>query len=653
VVLTSIFWALFCLPGYAFVRRLWAPPRDAGVLYTLAFSCVASLLMLSPISLLCYLLSAPLYVFSAACAALSVIALGWLARSGAQRELWAQLRAEPPLAWLLLACLLWLQARSGGWLEGDAQFHLARMRVLLEHGFTNRDIYLADDHFQAIYHSNLLYPLYASLAQLTRQSYLQSWFYTEAWAKLLVAAGHYVFAYALTRQRFAAYLFALCAITANAGETYALYPNTLCVGFLLPMLLGIGFAFAARENLGLRAVSQLAALDFLLAQIHALYAVYAALLLAPVLIMALLLQRTWRMRALLALALASLAAAAPFVWVSAYATRTESALETAPDDDDASHATPEPAPAPPAGIALTDPHLVESDALAAGGGHLEKVMDAIDDEHVVFNPRRMGGWGFVGAGFLALLGALLVRRGQRLGFVIVLVVALLTAAVLFSVTGASAALRLLRAPFVVARLSTVLTMLLFFGITASLAALPSALGRFRAWGEALVMLGVVALASQLLGHAPVRFADHVRAALEPFALRHAQLEQLEVRRQLLAERVPSGAIVLTTPRFARQLVMLRDCYVLAADRGHTGLRGISKRRRDLVVMNAANTAWPTRARLISGYDLHLVTFEHRWARRYRWAFEHGRLRGSAAGLDVIELDPVARALPSPAPTSAP
>ena len=51
----------------------------------------------------------------------------------------------------------------------------------------------------------------------------------------------------------------------NAGETYALYPNTLCVGFLLPMLLGIGFAFAAREDQGLRTIGQLAALDFLLA----------------------------------------------------------------------------------------------------------------------------------------------------------------------------------------------------------------------------------------------------------------------------------------------------------------------------------------------------------------------------------------------------
>jgi hypothetical protein len=638
VVLTSVFWALFCLPGYAFVRRFWPQAREAGALYALAFSCAGSMLLLSPVSLVCYLVHAPLYVFSAACALFSLSALVWLARSGGGRELWALARGEPPLPWVLLAGLLWLQARSGGWLDGDALFHMGRMRVLLEHGFTNRDIYLAEEHFQAIYHSNLLYPLYAASAQLTRLSYLQTWFDTEAFAKLLVAAGHYVFAYALTRQRFAAHLFALCVITANAGETYALYPNVLCVGFLLPMLLGLGFAFAAREECGPRALSQLAALDFLLAQVHGLYAVYAALLLGPVLLLALLSSRTRRERVLLLLAIASLGAAAPFLWVSSYATRSGSDLAAAPADDDAAQATPAPPPPPPAGIATPQPPARETDALAAGGGHLEKVVEAIDDVRIVFDPRRMGGWAFVGSGFLGLAVALALRRGQRLAMAIVLVVALLMAAVLFSVSGASAALRLLRAPFVVARLSTVLTMLLAFGITASLAALTQALGRSRALWEALLTLSMVGLSSQLLGHAPLRFADHVRVALAPREVRHALLDQLEMRRQLLSQRVPSGETILTTARFARQLVMLRDCYVLAADRGHTGLPGISKRRRDLVVLNAADTAWPTRAKLIAHYHLRLVAFEHRWQRRYRWAFEHGQLRGSAAGLDVIELE---------------
>jgi hypothetical protein len=642
VLLTSVFWALFCLPGYAFVRRFWPLALEAGALYVLAFSAAGSMLLLSPVSLLCYLFHAPLYVFSAACALLSLFALLGLALSGAGRELWGLARGELPLPWLLLGVLLWLQARCGGWLDGDALFHMGRMRVLLEHGFTNRDIYLAEEHFQAIYHSNLLYPLYAACAQLTRLSYIQTWFYTEAFAKLLVAAGHYVFAYALTRQRFAAQLFALCVITVNAGETYALYPNVLCVGFLLPMLLGLGFAFAAREESGPRALSQLAMLDFLLAQIHALYAVYAALLLGPVLLLALLSSGTWHKRAMLLLAIASLGAAAPFLFVSSYATRAGSDLAAAPADDDPG-AAPAPPPPPPAGIATPQPRALETDALAAGGGHLEKVVDAIDDERIVFNPRRMGGWLFVASGFVALALALVLRRGQRRAMGIALAVALALAAVLFSVSGASAALRLLRAPFVVARLSTVLTMLLFFGITASLAALPRALGRWRGLGQALLMLASVGLASQLLGHAPLRFADHVRLALAPRELRHALLDQLEQRRQLLAQRVPSGETVLTTARFARQLVMLRDCYVLAADRGHTGLPGISKRRRDLVVLNAADTPWATRAKLIAHYQLRLVAFEHRWQRRYHWAFEHGQLRGSAAGLDVIELELMASA----------
>ncbi|HEX4351279.1 MAG TPA: hypothetical protein VHZ95_00170, partial [Polyangiales bacterium] len=243
-------------------------------------------------------------------------------------------------------------------------------------------------------------------------------------------------------------------------------------------------------------------------------------------------------------------------------------------------------------------------------------------------------WPLIALGFAALVLAIALRRERRLPIALVLAVALLMAATLFTVTGASAALRLLRTPFVVARLSTVLSMLLFFGIAASLAALT----RSRRAIEALLSLAVVALASRVLGQAPIPFDEHVGDALAAHAQRHALLDQLEARRQMLARSVPSGTIVLTTARFARQLVMLRDCYVLAADRGHTGVPGIDRRRRDLFILNAADTSWSQRERLIARYDLHLVTFEQRWERRYRWAFEHGHLRDRAAGLDVVELD---------------
>jgi len=86
--------------------------------------------------------------------------------------------------------------------------------------------------------------------------------------------------------------------------------------------------------------------------------------------------------------------------------------------------------------------------------------------------------------------------------------------------------------------------------------------------------------------------------------------------------------------------MLCDCYVLAADRGHTGILGIDKRRRDLNFLNSTGAAWEQRAQLIKYYGVRLVTFERRWQRRYSWAYQHGKLLGSAAGQDVIELNPL-------------
>ena len=633
MVLTCSFWALFFLPGYAFVRRFWPVPRDVGLLYTLGLGYVASLLVVSPLSLLCYWIGAPLYVFSAGIALAIACALLLLARARADRELWALVRAEPPLPWLLLAALLCLQARCGGWLDGDATFHLGRIRVLLEHGFTNRDIYLAQYHFQHVYHTNLLFPLYASAAQLTRQSYLASWFGTEPWAKLLVAAGHYALGYALTRQRFAAWLLALCMLAANAGETYALYPNTLCVGFLLPTLLGLALAHAVRRDRDWCSVAQLAALDAVLAQIHALYAVYAALLLAPLLVLSLAWARGTRQRCLVIAALASLGLAVPFVFVSMHAFRSEIEVPSAPDDAD----TPLPS-APTPGLVTQRPRF-EPPALAAGGGHLEKVLDLVDGEHPVFSPQRMGGLAFILGGFAALCVAWLLNRPRRFGIASALFVAFGLAGMLFTTDGAALALRLLQTPFVVARLSTVLTSLLFFGLGASVGALVQLVHWQRPWLEALISVLLVAASSQLLGHAPVSFREHVAAALAPASERHALLDRLEVRRALLAETVPSGATVIATGRFARQVVMLRDCYVLAADRGHTGILGIDKRRRDVMLLNAADTPWPSRAKLIAFYSLRFVVFEHRWLRRYRWAFQHGRVLGSAAGLDVVELMP--------------
>jgi hypothetical protein len=228
-------------------------------------------------------------------------------------------------------------------------------------------------------------------------------------------------------------------------------------------------------------------------------------------------------------------------------------------------------------------------------------------------------------------------RGQRAALAGGLVCALGLAFTLFTLPGATAAWRLLQTPFVVARLSTVLSSLLLVGICAALVLMQERLLPGRRWLDALVLLALVSAATRLLGQAPQTFAEHVSAALAPQSERRALLMRLKARALLLARTVPRGSTVLTTARFARQLVMLRDCYVLAADRGHTHVQGIDLRRRDLVFLNAADTSWAVRQKLIEHYDLTLVTFETRWQRRYRWVYERGRVLGSEAGLDVVEL----------------
>jgi hypothetical protein len=658
VLLTAIFWAVFFLPGYACLRgalpgfqrfsRVVAPLPQGGILHNLAYGYALSFGLLSPTSLLCYALSAPVWLFSAALCGLCLLALVGLStrlrRRGWQlRRLRIWLCAEPWLLYGLLIGLLCLQARLGGWLDGDATFHLGRIRVLLEHGFTNRDVYLREYHFQHAYHSNLLFAVYASAAQLTGQSYFESWFHSEAWAKLLVAAGHFVLGHALTRSRAVGYALAICIVTLNAGETYTLYPNTLCVGYLLPMLLGLGLSSLRLPErwLGRRALL-MGWLAFVVAQLHALYVIYAAFTLAPVLALALLRRQPLRARWSRLAVLCSFAAALPFIAVSMFGFKDSEHVLSAPEDLE----PPKLEAAPPAAAAQpAEPSPPSELPLAMGGGHLEKVLDSPAEEQFVFRPARMGGVWFVGAGYLALLFSCIAyswrARKRALPLIAAGVAACWLGAVLFTRTGVSLALRVLREQFIVARLSTVLTSLLVLGACALVLYFTAYVTRAR-WRSALQSTLYLLLClgcTQLPGHAPKSFSEHLQAALAPAAQRRALLDRWLARRALLQQYIPAGSVVLTTPRQARYVVMLCDCYVLAADRGHTGILGIDKRRRDLNFLNSTGAAWEQRAALIKYYGVRLVTFERRWQRRYSWAYQHGKLLGSAAGQDVIELSP--------------
>lgn len=680
VISIDLFWICSCLPGYALVRRLWPGVHDAGLLAVIACSALATFLVLSPLSLACYAFGAPLYVFSAGVVA--AIGLGAVAcfRARAHRDLLACIRRENVCAWLPLLGLLWLQARVGAYFSGDATFHLGRIRVLLEHGFTNRDIYLADYYFQHIYHSNLLFPMYASASQLSGENYFAAWFYSQAWAKLLVASGHYVLGYALTRRSLGGWLSALIVITANTGETYTTYPNTLAVGWLLPLQLAAAFTLLGSEARRLQ-IGAIAAASFVTAQVHALYAVYAGLAMGPALALLIGAPVARGKRGLIALGLAASLAAAPFLVVSQYGFRPASGARPPPSTPPAGPApearteqpdsgdavptfsfTPLPPPTYSPQVNKGKP-IVPTPAVAAGGGHLEKSLEMDERDESVWLPvETMGGRWFFVFGFVGFALALVRDRERRWPLAAAAAGTVFLAVLLLWPPACTLALRVLQQPFAVARLSTVLSSLLMLGIAAALCQVPELRWRKRgrsagaessptsagasrfAWirGPSVVAVLVVALAiaasTRLTGHAPLFFSEVVHMALLPREVRHATLEMLEARRAMLQKVVPAGTTVLTTARFARSVVMMCDCYVIIADRGHTYVSFAKERREHLLLLNGPNTPWPERADLLRRYGLKLVIFESRHLRRlYRWSHEHGTVIGEAAGLEVVAL----------------
>ena len=61
---TALFWIALALPGYVIVRRFWTGDLRAGLPGVIALSYLATFGLLSPVSIVGYVLGAPLWVFS-------------------------------------------------------------------------------------------------------------------------------------------------------------------------------------------------------------------------------------------------------------------------------------------------------------------------------------------------------------------------------------------------------------------------------------------------------------------------------------------------------------------------------------------------------------------------------------------------------------
>ncbi len=605
-----LFWLALAFPGYVLVRRCAAEELRSGLLGTLGVSYLATLALLSPVSILCYVVGAPLALFSAACALAVLAAVVELTRRRWWGELGRLVLAAASIELAILVIDLVLGARTGAIIGGDARVHLARIRCLVDHGFNNLDPYVAAPAFFPTYHTNILHALYAACVQLTSVDHLGAWFASLAWGKLLVASGMYYLVWCVFERQWAAWLAAVCVVGIQGPVTFLVYPNKLAPLWVIPCMIGFsvrawsaGCPWSCCARLGIGSL--------VLGQLHGLYAIFAVILLAPGLA-ALgayrLVRRRPDGRRVLA-CVVILGAGLPFALISAAKT-TEAARE-----DDA----PSGLVAVEAAAAFSGPPGAPATAEAAtpGGESADTSFRRFDNGWQRKNPLRgfgAGGWRFVllAVGIVAALTS--PRRGSA--WAVVAVVAAV-GVVLYVPPVYTLAVRVLGAPWIVARIESVLSTCLIALLVPAVAVRLEP--RVHGWvARGAISLVCLALSIPYAQHRdPYDWPSYLRNALAGRGERRTIINEFRNVRRLVTDSIPPGETVLVNAETGMWTVMLHDCHIVAAASSNNGVQDIAQRRADLDLMLADDTPWTLRRHLLDTYGIRRfvpMSPESVWAR---------------------------------------
>ena len=599
--LSLLFWLGLAVPGYVLVRRLSRDDLESGLLGTLGLSYLAVLGLLSPVSIVCYLLEAPLWVFSAACWALFLAAAGEVTRRRWWRDLGKLLAAGACIELAIVVLDMILGARTGAFLEGDARVHLARIRLLVDHGFSNADPYVAAKFFFPTYHTNILHALYAACVQVTGVDHFGVWSASLVWAKLLVAAGGYYVAWCVFERRWAAWATAVCVVGIQGPVSFVVYPNTLAPYWLIPYMLG--FAVQAIMGQGARQSGlKLGVGSLVLGQVHGLYAGFAAVLLGP-LLGAVLLWRLLRRRAgrwAVGAGLLALTVGLPFPLVSRVMSRPATAgAKTA----------------------------VES--VAADRSFLH-----FDNGWVMKRPPGFtaGGWRLVVLG-VGIVAALATSQRRRAGCVVAVV--LTCALVLYTPMLCTVALRVLGAGWILGRFAFVLRLGVIVLLPGAVVFLLERWVR-RWWGRGLVSCALLALAIPYAGHTePLNWRTYLDKAFGPREDCRRALTDFRMVSEFLGAHMPVGRTVLVDPDRGMWVVMCSDYRIVLPASSHNGVLDLVERREDLAAMLAKDTPWPRRRELLGKYD---IQFFMPTSEAGKWAFGHVREDWNLGQYVLLRLD---------------
>jgi len=577
---TILFWLALFFPGYAVARRFFRDELDSGIVGTIAISFFLTLAILSPFSIVSYVLRLPVSAFALVIVAAIVAAGVDLVLSRAWRPLAGMMSWPVAVGLAVLALDAAVGMLVGGHVMGDALVHLARIRFLVDHGFSNVDPFVGHGYFYPIYHTNLIHALYAACVTLTGVDHVSVWWVSLGWAKLLVTSGAYYLAWSVFRKRLAGWAAALFSLVIWGSVPYVLYPNKIAPLFVCAVMFGVAVRMLATGCTWRRCVL-LAIGSLLLGEIHALYGAFAALALAPPL--AVRGVHAWTRRragghggaraARWIAAILCLAPAGPFLAVAALkAGPVEQSTQTGADD--------------------------EADEAPAANIH------QFADGSIMYRPdRAFGNYWWYGLPLFIAAAALALRRSDRAGVVAMLSILAVVAAVLFIPPVCSELLALTGRQWIVSRLSFVLPLTFVAIVAGSLGTVIDAHVRPIALRGALLL--VIMLAAVPYGGRQGSLSWQAYAQkLSKFKERQARaLGGARAVEAFVDGKIEPGATVLTTPREAVPLVMVVDCFVVAASSSNNGVPDLQQRFEDIDVMLDGTAPIGRRAALLKKYDV--------------------------------------------------
>lgn len=622
------FWFALCFPGYALVRRVFPEKLAYGTLTVITFSYLCTFCLLSPLAILGFWLRLPLWTFSGGIV-VAVLVAGWdLARTKAipprmlsdvppgrphvlkKRESRGEFIVSAICA-TAIAFDLALSAVYGGYLDGDSAFHIARIRMLLDHGLNNWDPYLYPHQFSGAYHTNIYHAFIASASQISGQSFILCWSTSLAWAKLVIAASHYYLARRVFDSSAAGWLAALASILwpYNALPIegalrwiYLLLPHNLAPLWLLPLVIASAMDLWKKPS---RAAILLAMLALVLCEVHMLYGAFLCCLLAPMVVARIGCQ-VFQDRGLNLVSLSLIGAMlipVPFLWISRMggAFGSPKLEETAFTNQHAiGKLEQSDSPEKPAWPVLRISDVLDLPFKEIARKAAEKkesgrklLMVELDDGRMASDIRPW--WQLGSQRFFLLISMLLalILRGNRNLSLIFLVSA--TAIIVYHPTIFTWFIAVAKvAPWAIARLDAVFAIAGYVLIPNTVTLL---LGRF----VDLRTVHLVALGLMLTWGLEPRESHQFEWRM---IRRRTKVASLEMQRRVLQQHIPVGEVVFTDAVEAKRLTQLHNVYVLAANRMSPGLVGVQQRRLDSAVLWAGDRhPWNERERLLRDYGI--------------------------------------------------